>query len=139
MVAYSFNKMFIPAIQSGLKYQTIRPDRKRHARIGERIQLYHGMRTKKCVKIIDDPVVTDVCKVRMLVDTEMTIEVTSSKTGSVRRLSHQEARDFAIADGFGKGSSDPLRRMHGFWILTYGRGEFDGVLIRWEPPREIRI
>lgn len=39
MVAYSFRKRFGPPILAGTKAQTIRADRKRHARPGEEVQL----------------------------------------------------------------------------------------------------
>lgn len=48
MVAYSFRPRFVAAIVSGRKRQTIRAARKRHARAGEAVQLYTGMRTKQC-------------------------------------------------------------------------------------------
>lgn len=48
MVAYSFPKCFIDPILSGRKAQTIRGDRRRHARPGEELQLYSGMRTRSC-------------------------------------------------------------------------------------------
>lgn len=48
MVAYSFRARFIDPILSGRKRQTIRAHRKRHARPGEELQLYQGMRTKRC-------------------------------------------------------------------------------------------
>jgi hypothetical protein len=48
MVAYSFQKRFAEPILDGSKLQTIRPDRRRHARPGEELQLYVGMRTKQC-------------------------------------------------------------------------------------------
>lgn len=51
MVAYSFKRQFGPPILAGTKGGTIRNDRKRHARPGEELQLYHGMRTKSCTLI----------------------------------------------------------------------------------------
>lgn len=66
MVAYSFKKQFIKPVQAGLgildpspenslitpKRQTIRAiGKRRHAREGENIQLYYGMRTKQCTSI----------------------------------------------------------------------------------------
>jgi hypothetical protein len=57
MVAYSFQKQFVPAIISGKKRQTIRAfGKRRHAYVGEPIQLYVGMRTKQCAKIIPDQI-----------------------------------------------------------------------------------
>ncbi|MEJ0016825.1 MAG: ASCH domain-containing protein [Acetobacteraceae bacterium] len=46
MVAYSFKRDFAAPILAGIKRQTIRADRRRHARPGEVLQLYTGMRTK---------------------------------------------------------------------------------------------
>jgi hypothetical protein len=43
MVAYSFNPIFVGPILAGTKRQTIRAERKRHARPGEAMQLYTGM------------------------------------------------------------------------------------------------
>ena len=60
MVAYSFKQRFVEPIEIGLqpgpwmpgmKRQTIRADRKRHAQAGEEIQLYRGMRTQQCFLI----------------------------------------------------------------------------------------
>jgi len=48
MVAYSFKAQFREPILAGTKRQTIRADRKRHARLGEALQLYTGMRTRQC-------------------------------------------------------------------------------------------
>lgn len=51
MVAYSFRQRFVAPILAGTKRQTIRADRRRHARAGEEMQLYTGMRTKQCCLI----------------------------------------------------------------------------------------
>ena len=54
MVAYSFQRRFVEPLTSGhpatgvVKCQTIRAPRKRHARPGETLQLYTGMRTRHC-------------------------------------------------------------------------------------------
>ncbi len=48
---------FADDVAAGRKDFTIRPDRKRHARPGEQVQLYTGMRTKSCHKLVDpDPI-----------------------------------------------------------------------------------
>ena len=61
MVAYSFKRLFVPAIEAGTKRQTIRGPRKRHARVGEPVQLYQGMRTSHCRRIlVPDPICTAV-------------------------------------------------------------------------------
>jgi hypothetical protein len=58
MVLYGFQKAFAPLVEDGRKPHTIRDDRKtRHARPGEALQLYTGLRTKQCQKLIDpDPI-----------------------------------------------------------------------------------
>ena len=57
MVAYNFMKQFADDVASGRKDFTIRGQRKRHARPGEPVQLYTGMRTKCCHKLVDpDPI-----------------------------------------------------------------------------------
>jgi len=48
MVAYSFRPRFAEPILEGVKGGTIRGARRRHARPGEELQLYTGMRTKRC-------------------------------------------------------------------------------------------
>lgn len=55
MVAYNFQKRFAPLVESGEKRQTIRPvGKRRHARPGDALQLYTGMRTKSCRKLRDE-------------------------------------------------------------------------------------
>jgi hypothetical protein len=49
MVAYSFQPMFELPIVLGTKRQTIRAaGKRRHARAGDTLQLYLGMRTPRC-------------------------------------------------------------------------------------------
>ena len=52
MVAYNFKPQFVPLIETGAKQQTIRSPRKRHTQPGEAMQLYTGMRTKACRKLV---------------------------------------------------------------------------------------
>lgn len=51
MPSLSFNEKFVPAILSGTKTQTIRRFRKRPIKVGDRLFLFTGMRTKYCVRI----------------------------------------------------------------------------------------
>lgn len=54
MVALSFMPRFVPAIVAGTKLHTLRwprHGRSRHARPGELLQLYTGMRTRHCRRI----------------------------------------------------------------------------------------
>jgi hypothetical protein len=58
VVAYNFQARFADAIASGTKTQTIRAPRKNgHVEVGNPVQLYTGLRTKKVRKLRDpDPV-----------------------------------------------------------------------------------
>ena len=48
MPAYNFKKQFADMVESGEKLQTVRKPRKRPTVPGDTLQLYTGMRTKKC-------------------------------------------------------------------------------------------
>lgn len=136
MVAYSFNPRFIEPIRQGMKTQTIRAHGlRRHARPGEMLQLYSGMRTAHCVKILPD--------VRCLA-----VETVWFKfIGKVRPLidrvviDNEEVIDldaFAVQDGF----ADRLE-MGEFWHIHHpaviDAGEFHGVLIEWARPAETML
>lgn len=123
MVAYSFKRQFVAPIRAGTKAQTIRAHRKRHARPGEAVQLYAGMRTRHCERIIPDVRCRDVVDVHLDFDAWQPI----IKVGTVLLL--PAAREqFAIQDGF-----DDLAAMRAFWRENHGRNPFRGVLISWEP------
>jgi hypothetical protein len=51
MPSLSFQKRFAPAIISGEKTQTIRAQRKRPIKVGDKLYLVTGMRTASCKKI----------------------------------------------------------------------------------------
>lgn len=123
MVAYSFQKRFAPLIREGLKTQTIRADRKRHARPGEMLQLFTGMRTAWCEKIIPDPICTAVLPVAI---GWASARITRIEVGMipVRNLDH-----FASADGF-----TDIEDMTAFWLERHGARPFEGVVIEWSMP-----
>lgn len=123
MVAYSFQRRFCEQIVRGEKRQTIRADRKRHARPGEPIQLFFGMRTKHCRKLIDpDPVCTHVEPVSMRVPPCGLVRI-----GHPACPEWSEVEDlFARLDGF-----DDALDFTMFWRREHGLGLFEGVLIRW--------
>lgn len=132
MVAYSFKRQFIDPIKRGTKRQTIRADRKRHARPDEPVQLYYALRTKHAVKLLDpDPVCVSVQKV--LLDfrgQEVTVEDYLSPTAVVHR-GQGDLDAFARADGF-----TDWKAMQAFWQEGHEGNEllaWDGVLIKWRP------
>lgn len=127
MVAYSFQKRFAALIESGLKTQTIRAHRKRHARPGEAIQLYAGMRTRHCRKLLaPDPICRMVAPVALDVPGPGQNVLIRDADGNWTRIGD----GFAVADGFADAAD-----FSDFWRDTHGVGPFDGVLISWAAPR----
>ncbi|WP_461209956.1 ASCH domain-containing protein [Desulfocurvus sp. DL9XJH121] len=126
MSAYNFQKQFAGKVESGDKRQTIRADgKRRHARPGERVQLYTGMMTKACRKLVNpDPICTSVEPVRIAY---------SGPTGqphvtvSGHPLTRPEIRALARDDGF-----ENVTSMYAWLEKTHGL-PFRGVLIKWRP------
>lgn len=118
MVAFNFKAQFADDVESGKKRQTIRAQRR--ARVGDPLQLYTGMRTKKCRKLRDA-----VCTA---VD-EITIK-TRGYYLAIRLngelLPTEHAREIALADGF-----DGLAAFADFFSEQYGL-PFRGWLTRWD-------
>ncbi len=120
MVAYSFRPRFVDLIVSGRKRQTIRADRKRHARAGEEVQLYTGMRTKVCRLIgratclMVSPITLDLEGNRIDLDTLNVDDAVSLDR-------------FARADGFA--NWDELKA---FWAAEHAcKTRWSGVIVRW--------
>ena len=133
MVALSFKGQFAGPIVEGIKRQTVRAGRKRPPRVGERLQLYTGMRTKHCRKIIPDPLCTEVRVIRIVVDPKAPGIIAEIDFGDFKLREHEIER-FAVADGFaGTDGCSARRAMGNFWMRHHGPGEFLGLLIRWEP------
>ncbi len=116
MVAYNFKPRFADAVERGEKRQTIRREGKRvHAKPGDKVQLYTGMRTKNCRKLGEA-----VCTYSGYVG----LRETGLTLGS---LPHITADQFARLDGFAHFDDmlDWFRDTHGL--------PFIGRLIQWTP------
>lgn len=135
MVAYSFKRQFVAPIQVGLgtieripgteyapKRQTIRAYRKRHARPGEEIQLYCGMRTKHCF-LIGRARCTSVDGILLRFGIG---KISVDNYPAIRE--DDELDIFAQADGF-----KDFAEMAAFWHEEYGQDHFEGIIIKWEP------
>lgn len=120
MPAYNFQSRFAPLVVSGEKRQTIRAiGKRRHAAQGDRIQLYTGMRTKICRKLMDpDPVCTFAATVYIC---------HGIGSPAVLIVGHEtpDQDAFARADGF-----DDFYAMLDWFGKTHGL-PFEGVLIKW--------
>jgi hypothetical protein len=149
LVAYSFNKRFIEPIRVGLgikvqtlvapapKRQTIRAfGKRRHARPGETLQLYSGMRTKQCQSIGVarctgvDGILLKWSEWRSF----LTFDLVETDPGRWRRVGATKPIEdldlFARGDGFT--DFDDMAR---FWQDNHGPATFEGALILWEPIR----
>lgn len=133
MVAYSFKKRFAPPIIAGLqpgplvvgmKRQTIRADRKRHARPGEELQLYTGTRTTSC-QLLGRAACTSVLPIRLLLGPSPAVEI-----GDEPGITDAAGLDlFARFDGFSDWPD-----LCAFWAAEHeALTNFSGVMIRWEP------
>jgi hypothetical protein len=141
MVAYSFKKRFADPIRVGLglvkmcppsdlpraKTQTIRAiGKRRHARPGETIQIYVGMRSIDCEKL-GDARCKSVDPVTLFIGPRpgfLGVNIAGEYFCSPRRT-----LEFAQADGF-----DSVEAMIAFWDTEHPAiTEFHGLLIRWEP------
>lgn len=128
MVAYSFNPRFEVAIREGWKTQTIRAGRLRHAKPGELLQLFVGMRTANCRRICEDVRCTDVMLIQIHFDTEGEIGCITTDDVRVR-----DVDAFAVRDGFTDASD-----MAAFWRKQNGQRpdtSFTGYLIEWAAPK----
>lgn len=153
MVAYGFKPFFEPQVVTGLKRQTVRGQRRRHALPGEAVQLYVGMRTRFCRKIFNpDPICTDTLPI--IIETSGLIDcIIAAIEINGRQLHRDEIEEFARADGFGpehvKGASlgpppqlllaiglhgkTARENMGAFWLANHPIGRFSGDLIKWAP------
>lgn len=134
MVAYSFQKQFAVPILERTKGGTIRADRKRHARPGEELQLYTGMRTRHC-RLIGRETCLAVTPIRLYLKGDRVVigEALLAPPRIVVVLTR--ALDaFARFDGFP--DWDALRR---FWNETHDAPVvFGGQHIRWlELPKSL--
>jgi hypothetical protein len=156
MVAYSFHKMFVEAVWTGQKRQTIRSHRKRHARVGERLKLYTGMRTRSCRLIRDDVRCTRIDEFRFDVSSMADVTAVPDTYAELRNMIDSRAFEitvngmpmdrccfnlFAFNDGFAHSHFDgkpdqpvsPFDNMVLFWMRYHGAAVFNGVMISWEP------
>jgi len=126
MPAFNFKAQFVDPIYAGTKNHTIRAERRDGrvpAKVGDRLALYRGMRTKNCflikrvvctrvepISIQEPPYATPFGPFEIRVDEVL--------------LTRDEKERLAYADGF-----DSHDRMMAFWE---GRLPFKGYIIHWK-------
>lgn len=153
MVAYSFHRTFADRVERRLKLSTIRGHRRRHARPGEPVQLFTGMRTRACRKLVDpDPICVGVDEMWFdlsgLADVERPPTTNAGFVPLCRDvrimlngmpIEGEERHAFAASDGFVDRAAfpdgEPILPFHDmvlFWMAMHGPRLFEGVRIRWE-------
>lgn len=145
MVAYNFKAVFAGQVAALTKLQTVRAERRRHARAGEGVQLYYGMRSAQCRKLVTpDPTCRDVRSVTIVTNPLVEDFIASIAIDGLP-LDREGIEAFARADGFAPEIVGDWRlqrtgrigsarwNMGAFWQAAHGAGRFDGVLIRWVP------
>lgn len=127
MVAYSFQRQFIEPITARRKGQTIRAvGKRRHARVGQMLQLYFGMRTQHCRKIIDDQACLRFDRVRMNFGLRT---VVIGPDGGPLLDRRADLDRFAVLDGF-----ENWEALDDFWRTWHPDHRFfDGVMPGWLP------
>lgn len=117
MVAYNFQRQFADAVEAGAKRQTIRATgKRRHARPGDPLQLYTGMRSKACRKLREAVCVQSV---------PVHISEDGVVTWDGQQLPGAQVASLALQDGFPDIAAflDFFRTSHGL--------PFQGVCISW--------
>lgn len=141
MVAYGFKKFFAPQIEDGSKAHTIRGHRRRHAHVGEPVQLFTGMRTRYCAKIIADPICIAVLPI-VIISSELLADGIAYIEIDGKPLHRDEIEPFAISDGFapdrlagltpayliGETARETMGR---FWRSEHNGNRFEGVIVKW--------
>lgn len=124
MPAYSFQKQFVPFVESGAKTHTIRGKRKARPRPGQTFYAYYAMRTKQCRKLLESVItrVQDITIQRVTVlGSEYALIAIDGQT-----LAPDEMEALARRDGFAN-----LSTMMEFWPTE--RTPFHGDIIHWKP------
>ena len=139
MVAYNFQSQFAPKVAALEKLQTIRPrfnkngKERRHARAGENVQLYQGMRSRECRKLVTpDPVCLGAWPI--------TIDAFETHPGGMTLAAFPCAdAQFAAYSGFkideGFARADGFRSVEAMldWFDKTHGFPFEAMLIMWHP------
>ena len=120
MPALNFQERWADPVESGEKGQTIRPERWTPIKVGDRLYLYTGMRTKKCRLLRE----TTCKEVTPIIVGTTSIQIVDADSLNVH-VDRRWLKAFAQKDGFLS-----WREMHDWFRDRYGL-PFEGVLIEW--------
>src|SRR5882672_2766097 len=126
MVAYSFQPQFIDPTLSGRKIHTIRAEgRRRHARPGEALQHYVGMRTKHCRLFARS---TCLQILPICIDFLRMYPGDTVRIGEKLQMWGTDLDAFALNDGFAAWT-----QMRTFWAKHHPNVlQFRGLIIYWK-------
>lgn len=133
MVAYSYQPQFIEPTWSGRKVHTIRATGlRRHARPGEALQHYTGMRTKAC-KLFARSTCLKTLPIDIFFGRRPSADwVMIDRSTVIDRPAQRD--DFAQHDGF-----ECWAAMRVFWSRHHGElRTFAGVIVYWKDMEPIR-
>lgn len=128
MTAINFKQRFAHAVACGQKRQTIRARGKRRPpEVGEALQLYTGMRTMLCKKLVrPDPVCTSVEPITISTGLKQVRMIQAYGVNQAwLDLDLKEIEALATADGF-----NSVDEFFGFFEEAHGP-TFSGYLIKW--------
>lgn len=125
MPAFNFKKRFAPAVEAGIKRQTIRRAFPRGAGPGAPAYLYTGMRTRQCRKL-GEGVITNVLAVE-IGRHECSEPYCHVAMPTPRLLVHGDLDTFARDDGF-RDAEEMVA-----WFEEQGPLPFKGWLTLWVP------
>lgn len=126
MPAFNFQAQFAEAVEYGYKLQTIRADRKDgrpHAKRGDTVKLFTGMRSKAC-RLLRTATVTHTARIRIK-GTEMFLNNHRLPSIIYDRNCETTDDEFAVADGF-----ESFMDMADWFGRTHGL-PFEGTVIYW--------
>ena len=133
MVAYNFQARFAPDVEWGRKLQTIRTDGgRRHARIGEAVQLYTAMRRPEC-RLLGLGTCTATWRVRLTFAPKPHVKMIllgpdGDWLSGVAIIRHRDGLDeFAERDGFLSWGA-----LLDWFRAEHGMRPFEGTLIKWK-------
>lgn len=130
MPALNFQKQFAEDVEYGHKRQTVRAPRKdgrSHAKVGDRLKLYTGMRTKSC-RLLGEATVTRIAHIA-IDHTSMKVNGRTLPSAIYDRDCEQTDNEFAEADGF-----ESFMHMADWFSKTHGL-PFEGSVIYWSEPQ----
>jgi len=128
MPALNVKRQFVTDIITGRKTQTFRPKGKRVYRVGQKLHLYSGLRSKQC-ELIKKTVIVSVTLIEFCVSCSLLDFIYIYNIPNALPMEEHEKHELAVADGFLS-----VKEFDIFFIQQYKLSPGDRkdmVLIKW--------